>query len=874
MSNVVEIAYVTSARLTIYLGMLAILATGGYAHASAVEPSEPQETAVAIPSARYDVAGIHNFMVGYDYRDLWATPIEVPVLDLETFAGGLTPTSRGGGQQTLGLRFIGADGRPYSFRGLDKSPLAILPESVHSTFIGTAVQDQTHAAFPTGYVVVPPLMDALGVLNAHPIIIILPDSPLLGEHRESFAGQIGTIEEWPNEGPNGSPGFAGATDVVSTDQLDERLLADGSQRVATEEYLTARLLDVMIGDWDRHRGQWRWANIGPGEPPMWRPIPEDRDQAFVRYSGVMIDIARNTAPQLTKFEKDYASPQGPTWNGRDMDRRFLVGLGRAVWDSVTASVQTRLTDEVIVAAVGRLPDSHHDLRGDFLIETLIWRRDHLHEFAREFYLFLAGEVDVHGSDTSEVWQVEWLGEEGLRLTVTAADSAHAPQAPRIERQFSAAETHDVRLYLNGGDDVVGVRGNRDCDIDLRIICSAGGDRVDVDKDPGGIHVYDPRTSNPVHAGDLKVHTKPWQVPGHPSGSSAESEADPAMLVAPYRDWGSTVSMLPVLDLNSDLGLVLGASLTKNRYGFRYHPFRNRYNASLAYSVGKNRFRMRAGFRKGFVNSSSWLTFDTTFSAIEYLNYFGFGNNTARVFDEDIYATDAFLIEFLFGYAWERGPLALRCQWRFVAHKDHEGQQTLLALEQPYGYGTFRHTGLVSGLDFDTRDNGAYATRGTRIRVDGAWYPKAFDASQGAFGYLNATGSGYLRIYDHLIGAARIGGRKLWGEYPYFEAATVGGGDTVRGYAQRRFAGDASVYANVELRRKLFSEFLLLPGELGAFLLGDAGRVFVNGESPGGWHSSWGFGLWAAKVNRLTTLSVALAFGDEGTSFYLNFGMEY
>jgi hypothetical protein len=86
-------------------------------------------TATASPAMRTVVAGehyragaFHRFLLGADYRKLWSTPITVPVLNLETFAGGLRPVRRVGGQQTLGLAMKGADGRDYTFRGLDKDP--------------------------------------------------------------------------------------------------------------------------------------------------------------------------------------------------------------------------------------------------------------------------------------------------------------------------------------------------------------------------------------------------------------------------------------------------------------------------------------------------------------------------------------------------------------------------------------------------------------------------------------------------------------------------------------------------------------------------------------------------------------------------------
>ncbi len=54
------------------------------------------------------------------YRDLWATPVTVEVLDLDSFGGGLSPLKRGGFGQSINLHFRGADGRRCVFRSLYK----------------------------------------------------------------------------------------------------------------------------------------------------------------------------------------------------------------------------------------------------------------------------------------------------------------------------------------------------------------------------------------------------------------------------------------------------------------------------------------------------------------------------------------------------------------------------------------------------------------------------------------------------------------------------------------------------------------------------------------------------------------------------------
>ena len=105
-------------------------------------------------------------LFGKHYRDLWATPIRVEVLDLGRFAGGLRPTRRGGGKQTRSLRFQGGDGRAYQFRSTDKDPTLLVPPELRRTIAHRIVQDQISAGHPAAPLVVSPLLDATGVLHA------------------------------------------------------------------------------------------------------------------------------------------------------------------------------------------------------------------------------------------------------------------------------------------------------------------------------------------------------------------------------------------------------------------------------------------------------------------------------------------------------------------------------------------------------------------------------------------------------------------------------------------------------------------------------------------------------------------------------------
>ena len=121
---------------------------------------------------------------------------------------------------------------------------------------------------------------------------------------------------------------------------------------------------------------------------------------------------------------------------------------------------------------------------------------------------------------------------------------------------------------------------------------------------------------------------------------------------------------------------------------------------------------------------------------------------------------------------------------------------------------------------------------------------------------------------------RLGGKKLWGPYPYFDAAFIGGNGTVRLGRENRYAGDASTYATAELRLVLGRVFLGVPGDVGVFGLADAGRVYLEGEDSRMWHGAAGGGVWVSVLDRTNMMSLAIAKSEERTALYFQAGFGF
>jgi hypothetical protein len=857
------------------IGLIALLTLGGLATPLAAQtPSDsalpppgagaatPGSTLAVSAGTHYRAGWLHRAFFGDHYRDLWAARVTVEVLDLRTYAGGLTPSRRGGGKQTKTLRLEAADGRKFAFRSVDKDPSPLLPVELRETLADRILQDQISAGHPAGALVVPPLLEAAGVPTAHPELFIMPDDPALGEFRAEFAGLLGTLEERPTEESDEAPGFKGARKVADTEKLLERLDRDPDERVDARAYLAARLMDMLVGDWDRHEDQWRWIKTGEGKRAPWLPVPYDRDQAFVRYDGLLLGVARISGfPQLVNFGPNYSSAFGLGWNARFLDRRLLAGVERAEWDSLARQLQTRLTDSVIDAAVRRLPREYYARDGARLAAALEHRRDHLPEAGRNLYRLLAREVDVHATDRPEVAVAQRPGDGTLELTLRSAEGGET----FFRRRFDARETKEVRLHLQDGRDSVLIEG-KGGGPKLRIL-AGGGEKVVADNAAGGwTRVYDSLPSVTTEGSHRpSLDRRPYRVP------------DSTMQVHPApRDWGTGWRFNPWLGYTADVGFFIGWGPTLYHYGFRQDPFASRVRLRGGYATGANTYRV--DFSGDFRQESSGTHFlvNARASGIEVLRFFGFGNETPRTEADDFYKVFQQQYTFTPAVAWSLGNRVTLSAGPVLKYATTDfDRPTLVAQVRPYGAGNFGQLGGQARLEVDTRDTPGATTRGVHLEVGGSAYPHVWDV-QSTFGEVHGEASTYFTARIPLVPtlALRAGGKRVWGTYPFQEAAFIGGPTTVRGLRAQRFIGDGSAYGNAELRLRLARGTIVLPADIGVFGLADIGRVWLDGESSDRWHTAAGGGIWLAFLNRINTVSLAVARGDQRTAFYARAGFMF
>ena len=796
-----------------------VLALGaGPANAQSVD------TTVAAGSG-YAAGNFHQWLFGHGYRDLWASSIAVPVLDLRSFAGGLVPLKAGGGLQTKSLRLSAADGSEYAFRSVDK--WIHLPRRLKGTIVEALFRDQLSASFPAGGVVTAPLLEAAGVLHATPIVVLMPDDSLLGEFRHEFAGRLGTLEQYPSKPEHGN-GFGGAVDIIDSDSLLTLLNRDPTEWVDARALLTACLVDLLVNDPDRHPGQWKWARMAENPKGPWLPVARDRDQAFIDYGGLLPGVLRKLRPNLVAFRADPHVP-GLTYNSLETDRRLLGALGKPAWDSVVAALIRRLPDRVIDSAVGAMPAAYRSRLPQFGA-TLKDRRDHLPAAADVFYRMVTTVADIHGTAAAERATVTRLPDGSVEVRLEPRDGQSS-----VSRRYDPRITTEIRLYLHEGDDSAVVTGHAQQSIPVWIIGGNGNnwlaDSSQVGRRRDRARFYDAGRVEGVRYGpDTLFNRRPWI-------------KDRGSLVAPFRDRGGRMAFAVALGSDRGLGPVPGLAVFRYRYGFGRRPYASRIGIEAEYATHVDRIRAGVTADQRWERTPIHFMAQAHVSGFELINYHGLGNAAAgspatafQLRQQQWLVHPALALALSTVSDLSIGPV--------LRYSTTDSAASPSLSSRPYGSGRFGEAGIRLGLHHDGSDRPLDPSRRVKIELTATYYPAAWDVTS-PFGRVSAAVGTLVRlpIPTHPVVVLRAGGVKVFGDFPFHEAAFIAGGHTVRFLDAQRYAGDASLYGTAELRIPVLAFSLVLPFDIGLVGLADAGRVYLKGRSPGGWHQSVGGGVW-------------------------------
>ena len=829
-----------------------------------------------VPCAEYAAGWFHRFLFGDHWRDLWTIPLKAPVLDLNSFAGGLTPIKRGGGMATKSLRFKGNDGRLWKFRSINKDPTKVLPEDLRVLIVEDVVQDQISWSNPLAPLVVAPLLNAVSILQAEPTVVYLPDDEKLGIYRDEFGNTLGMIEIHPDEG---EPGFYDSDKVVGTFKLFERLETRRGEKVNSIEFLKARLMDIFLGDWDRHTDQWRWARFSEDDEKLWYPIPRDRDQAFAKFDGLLVRIAEYLVPQFVDFSENYSQVEDITWSGRFLDRRFLTEIDFPTWDSVTVYIQNKLNDEIIENAVRRLPGEHYKIAGQELIYKLKKRRDNLRDISEKYYYRINKYVDVYCSEENDYAEITRTNNEMTEVNIYKKSKEGEKKERFYHKIFDNNILKELRVYLNDGDDKSIVSGVVDSGPDIRIIGGEGKDELldhsvvngylfsflPINKSEKSTYLYDSGKKSVFNkTASTVIDTNYFPTPENPVEKYEPEQ----------RDRGHDWMILPYGNISSDDGILLGGGVALYSYGFRKYPNNFRMSASAQYATLSNSYRVEYDgiFHSIFKNAS----FMIHASKVELtLNkYFGYGNETG--YDDDLDDNKYYQLKQELIKIFPRIVFSLPGQTDFELgisyhYSDMDIVNKNLLDNFPggyYGLGGMKYIGLHASVEIDTRDNRNFPLNGNYFKSSTAYFPNLLDIKT-HYGQLYYDFRSYysFKWFTDMTMVLRSGGGTVIGDFPFFGAMFLGGENNLRGYKRDRFSGKSMLFGQAEFRTFLTETTIIIKGRLGINVFAGTGRVFTKFDTSSMWHPSYGAGVWMSFLDKEFNVTATIAFSPETVALY-------
>ncbi len=867
---------------------------------SKLPPLLADSSTINIPMARYQdsvgvapgmqyagATGFRRFMVGENYRAEWTTPLTLPVFHLDRVKGGMKITGRGGGMQTLSLRLEDNEGREYTLRTVDKNPESVVPEGLRATFARGVVQDMISASHPYAPLVVPRLAQAAGIPHAKPEVYFVPDDPSFGYYRPLLANKVCLLEE--------REPVAKGVQTRGTEKVFNKIIEESDHFVDQQEVLRARLLDILIGDWDRHFGQWRFAVDDTGRGKLYYAIPRDRDQTFFRSNGFIMKVAaRNRLRHMRGFGKNIDNVNRLGFNARYFDRVFLTDLSEAEWRTTLEEFTAKMTDAVIDSAVLDMPERIYELHGPEIAAKLKSRRDQMVDAGLEFYRFLSQDVNVLGTNKAETFLVTPGPDNGIRVRVYERTPESDTSYLTYDRDFRRRsdqrgrllgipnpvrleETEEVRLFgFNGNDRFVVDEAARST-VDLRIIGGKGSDTFDI-RGRVKSHLYDLKPG----AGEDNYVLNNRRVDGRFENNVSVNDYE-------LNEFRYNRFQFPTVTFgfNPEDGVMAGVGLLRVKHGFRQQPFRTMHRLGSLYSFTRNAYRLN--YTGEFVDliKRNDLLINAQMHSPTVTNFFGLGNESTNILDSGrrfyrvnykFVTGDVMILRRLFGDVarFGVGPSVFHYWYRegFNENKIF-GQRNYekIGIDSAEIYTDKTYVGGKALFTVNNLNSGLYPTRGILWNNEFVAY-RGIEGTTTPLTRLTSDMQIYASLsqFDRLVAVLRIGGGHIFSkDFQYFQALGLGQNNYLRGFRKNRFTGNSAFYSSVEVRAKLFDlKSYVLPGQVGLVGFNDIGRVWQRGEKSNKWHNTPGVGVYFIPYN-IVILSGTVAFSEEERLFNLTIG---
>lgn len=875
-----EVHFFDSKNHLIYSKIIRKNSENGNLNAVAFDINQPATTMASIYPFKPAKSGAYKCFFGNHYRGLYNTKIKFPTVNIDTLYGGLKPLKFGGGNQSISVRLEDKDGKEFVMRRLRKSATQFIQvkafqedyfkDQLENTFSERFLMDFYTTSYPFSSIVVGDLSDAVGVYHTNPKVFYVPNQPVLEKYSTLLQPDLYLFEERPTKDFKNLKSFGNPDDVISTDEVLSLLMKDEKYSISNDQYIKTRLFDMWLGDWDRHEDQYRWAvKKNADNTVSFSPIPRDRDQAFPKFDGFFTQAITNLVPSLRLMQSFGENIKNVKTFNQVIYKIDLTLINQSTleeWLVAAQFLKENLTDASIDKAFLNLPKELDGKTLESIKSNLKKRREHIISWAKEYYKILNKYIIVLGTNKDDIFEINRL-EDGSTSIKVSRNKTNSDNDIVFKKTYTPEFTKEIWLYGLDGKDQFSVKGHHKKCLQIRIIGGQNKDTYTIEN-PLGIKIYDYKTKESIFEGKPVKHllTDDYNI----------NTFNYTKFKHNFRQF------LPAIGYNPDEGFIVGAKAHFTLYDFENNPFWQKHNIGIKF------YTVTGGLEASYSNEIARiagkfnLAFETRYTSPAYsLNFFGYGNESQNLEDNNkIEYLRVRLEQFNAKISLlKRGRVGSMIKFSVPIDIIHASDNTHRFIETvftPEELKSKTFAGAEFKYEFENRDNKAFPTLGLKFTLTTGWKMNVSQTNQN-FAYLNPS----LQINYPIIKNDVLTFSSLWSgnlinnaNFEFYQAATIGGENGVRGFRNQRFTGQNSFSQNTDLRMQLFRfNAGLVPAKFGILGGFDYGRVWIYNDNSTKWHNSVGGGIFANGAG-LFSFQTSYFYSNDGGRFVFSLGMGF
>jgi len=797
---------------------------------------------------------------GIHYRPIYGDKILAKTLDLE--ASKINPIREREELQTINLR-LSDDKNEFLLVPIKKNANQLIQSIAYkneyiatdfeNTFTQKFIRDFQTTQHPYYPLVINNLADDASVNQIKSSLYYVPKQENLKEYNENFGDELYFLEHLPTVTDT-------LNNFITTEEMLNKTIENNRQIIDREQYIRARLLDMLVGDWNRNESQWLWKKNTKGDEVIYEPYSKTREFIFPKYDGAFFSLLMRLAP-FRHMESYKDKIRNVKWFNKiayPLDLAILQNTTEEEWTKQAEILQNSITESSLKSSFDKLPKEIKSNYDEETIRVLMERKNQLVDYAKEYQKVIDQLVILKGTNEDEIFEVNRVSNGSTQIVIKNKITSQV----LFDKTFHKSTTKEIRLYgMNGKDEFV-QKGKTSNNIKLRMIGGLDDDSYNIENGRK-LYVYDDKNNKDLNPAfvydDYEINTYNYKNPKY-----------------------NTLTLLPNVGFNPDDGVKLGliSNLTIN--GFDRKPYSQKHQLQFNYFFATD--AIEAKYKGTFMKSIGKWNFDLNASYTTpsfSTNYFGLGNATVNnQKDLGMDYNRVRMQTYSFGPSFfktfnNNGRLDIFANYNHIKiekNLDRIVNDNNQIRSDVFNGQSFGEVG--ASYSYKNYDNLSLPTMGMTVFLTAKWvnnledFDRNFQYAEANIGFTHKlTNNGRFTV------ASMVKGKSIFGNgYEFFQAAYLGGDQDLRGYRLGRFRGEQVFLHSTDIRYNVTKIKMFIPLRLGVFTGADYGRVWMKDETSNKWHSAFGGGVWVNGARSITgTLSYFKGEDPGRVVFGLNFG---